>query len=147
MVQNDSAFGLLLAEGAHEDSYTSRLYLDGVTYLRVHGKEWSYTDFLCIAIYQEDAVWFAKDLGAGRFFPHPSKRPYHVVFISHAEFSYLLSLRNESRAYPVFESAQKHFGRLPGFSFHRKSLQTPGDYATATDALSLQQYVTVGSIG
>ena len=33
LVQNDAAFGLLLADGAHEDSYTSRLYLDGVTYL------------------------------------------------------------------------------------------------------------------
>jgi len=31
-------------------------------------------------------VWLAQDTASGRYFPQPSRRPYHVIFISHEEY-------------------------------------------------------------
>jgi hypothetical protein len=79
LVRNDSEFGLLISCGAHEDSFTSRFYLDEVSYLRVTGRQWAYTDFDSVAIFQHAGIWLAQDTGSGRYFPNPSHRPYHVV--------------------------------------------------------------------
>lgn len=141
LVRNDSDFGLLISGAAHEDSFTERFYLDEVSYLRVAGKHWSYTDFDSVAIFQEKDIWLAQDTDTGLYFPNPSRRPYHVVFISHTEFQRIQDARSEDLAFPVFTSAQRHFGQLPGFSFHAKSLQTPNDYANQTDAVPMTQYV------
>ena len=141
LVRNDSEFGLLIAGGAHEDSFTERFYLDEVCYLRVAGERWSYADFESVAIFQEDEVWLAQDIESGRYFPNPSERPYHVVFISHAEFQGIQSSRAEGLAFPVFEAAQRHFGRLPGFSFRARSLETPEDYANGGGVGGKWEYV------
>lgn len=143
LVRNHSRFGLLLSSGAHEDSFTSRFYLDEVTYLCISGREWCYVDFDSVAIFREEGVWFAQDTASGRYFPNPSHRPYHVIFISYAEFRTLQNARAEGLAFPVFEFAQKHFGRLPGFSFRANSLETPDDYATAGDSVPVSDYVLV----
>jgi hypothetical protein len=143
LVRNDSDFGLLLSGGAHEDSFTSRFYLDEVVYLRVRGKEWCYIDFDSVGIFQEGGVWFAQDTATGRYFPNPSHRPYHVIFISYAEFRRLQNVRAEGLAFPVFEFAQAHFGRLKGFSFRARILETPDDYATQGDAVPFSEYVLV----
>jgi hypothetical protein len=141
LVRNDSQFGLLISGGAHEDSFTSRFYLDEVCYLRVAGRQWSYTDFDSVAIFQQEGVWLAQETDSGRYFPNPSHRPYHVVFISHAEFRRIQNARNEGLAFPVFELAQQHFGRLPGFSCDRTSLDAPDDYANRGDAVPISEYV------
>jgi len=147
LVRNDDTFGLLLAGSAHEDSFTSRLYLDRVSYLQVCGNQFSYTDFASVAIYADEGVWLAQDTSSNRFFPNPSHRPYHVVFISHAEFLRLVYFRAESLIYSVFKIAQQHFGRLPGFSFKERSLSVPEDYATAVDAVPAEQYVETAPMG
>jgi hypothetical protein len=141
LVRNDSQFGLLISSGAHEDSFTDRLYLDDVSYLCVSGRQWSYKDFDSVAIFQNEGVWVAQDTGSGCYFPNPSNRPYHVVFISHAELLRIRHSRAEDLAFPVFQSAQQHFGRLPGFSFHAKSLEVPDDYANRGDAVPISEYV------
>ncbi|MEO6786116.1 MAG: hypothetical protein ABI318_08280 [Chthoniobacteraceae bacterium] len=141
LVRNDSEFGLLISSGAHEDSFTARFYLDEVSYLRVTGRQWSYTDFDSVAIFQHEGVWLAQDTTSGRYFRNPSHCPYHVVFISHAEFRRIQYSRAEGLAFPVFESAQPHFGRLPGFSFRAKSLETPDDYANRGDVVPISEYV------
>jgi hypothetical protein len=141
LVRNDSEFGLLISGGAHEDSFTARFYLDEVSYLRVAGKRWSYTDFDSIAIFQHEGVWFAQDANSGLYFPNPSHSPYHVIFISHAEFQRIRHSRAEGLAFPVFELAQEHFGRLPGFSFRANSLEAPDDYANQGDAVPVSEYV------
>ena len=143
LVRNDSDFGLLLSGGVHEDSFRSRLYLDEVAYLRVRGKEWCYVDFDSVAIFREGGVWFAQDTASGRYFPNPSHRPYHVIFISFAEFRSLQNAQAEGLAFPVFEFAQEQFGRLHGFSFRANSLETPDDYATRGDAVPFSEYVLV----
>ena len=143
LVRNDSEFGLLISEGAHEDSFTERFYLDGVSYLRVLGSSWSFTDFATVALFQHEGLWLAQDTDSGRYFPNPSRHPYHVVFISHAEFTRLQRFRAEGIAFPIFGLAQEHFGRLPGFSFRAKSLSTPDDYATAGEAVPRSEYVLV----
>ena len=141
LVRNDSEFGLLISGGAHEDSFTARFYLDEVSYLRVVGEHWSYTDFDSVAIFQHEGVWLAQDTDSGRYFPNPSHSPYHVVFVTHAEFQRIQHSRAEGLAFPVFESAQQHFGRLPGFSFRAKSLEAPADYANRNDAVPRSEYV------
>ena len=141
LIRNDSVFGLLLAAGAHEDSFTSRFYLDKVSYLRVEGRQGRYTDFDSIAIFKQENLWLAQDTASGRYFPNPSQRPYHVIFISHAEFLRLQYARAEGLGFPVFQFAQKHFGRLPDFTFHARSLSAPDDYANRGDAVSLSEYV------
>jgi hypothetical protein len=141
LVRNDAKFGLLIADGAHEDSFTARLYLDEVTYLCVSGTNWSYQDFEAVAICRDEDVWLAQDTETGRYFPNPSHRPYHVVFISPAEFQRIQYSRSEGLAFPVFEAAQRHFGHLPGFSYRTKSLWAPDDYANRADAVPLSQYV------
>ena len=141
LVRNDSQFGLLISSGAHDDSFTGRFYLDEVWRLRVAGREWSYRDFDSVAIFRHEGVWFAQDTESGRYFPNPSHRPYHVVFISHAEFRRIQNWRSEDLAFPVFELAQRHFGRLPGFSVDRTSLEAPDDYANRGDAVPISEYV------
>ena len=141
LVRNDSEFGLLLATGAHEDLFTLRFYLDEVSYLRITNKRESYTDFDTVAIFWQQGVWIAQDIASGRYFPNPSHRPYCVIFISHAEFCRLLHARAEGLVLPVFEFAQQHFGRLPGFSFRTRSLDAPSDYANRGDAVPVSEYV------
>jgi len=141
LVRNDSEFGLLISDGAHEDSFTDRFYLDEVSYLRISGQQWSYTDFDSVVILQHEGVWLAQDTDSGRYFPNPSHRPYRVVFISHAEFRRIQYSRAEGLAFPVFEAAQRHFGRLPGFSIRARSLEAPNDYADCGDAVPISEYV------
>lgn len=141
LVRNDSQFGLLISCGTHDDSRAGRFYLDEVCYLRVAGKQWSYRVFDSVAIFQHEGVWLAQDTDSGRYFPNPSHRPYHVVFISHAEFRRIQNWRAEDLAFPVFELAQRHFGRLPGFSVDRTSLDAPDDYANRPDAVPVSEYV------
>src|SRR5438128_1286360 len=86
LVRNDSEFGLLISGGVHEDISKASFYVDDVSYLRVAGKHSSYTHFNSVAVFRRGDVWFAQDTESGRYFPNPSRRPYHVVFISHAEF-------------------------------------------------------------
>lgn len=141
LVRNDSEFGLLLAGGAHEDSFLSRLYLEDVTYLRVSGRDWCYTEFDSVAVFPQEDVWVAQDTATGHYFPYPSQRPYHVVFISRSEFQRLQGARSDGFAFPVFEAAQKHFGRLPGFSYRDSCLITPHDYANCIDGVPISEYV------
>lgn len=141
LVRNDSEFGLLISGGAHEDSFTGRFYLDDVSYLRVAGKHFSYTGFESVAIFCREEVWFAQDTEGGLYFPNPSHCPYHVVFISDAEFQRIQDVRAKGLAFPVFELARQHFGRLPGFSFRTRSLEAPDDYAAQRGAVSDSEYV------
>jgi len=141
LVRNDSEFGLLISGGAHEDSAASRLYLEDVSYLRVFETSWCYADFDFVALYKNEGVWLAQDTKSSRYFPNPSHCPYHVVFISHADFRRIQYARAEGLAFPVFESAQEHFGRLPGFSYHAKSLETPSNYANQRNAVPNSEYV------
>ncbi len=141
LVRNDSEFGLLVATSAHEDSFTSHFYLDDVSYLHIADKQESYTDFDSVAIFRQGEVWLAQDTGSGRYFPTPSQRPYHVIFITHPELRSLQYARAEGLVLPVFELAQQYFGRLPGFSFRTRSLTAPNDYANREDAVPVSDYV------
>lgn len=133
-----------MSEGVHEDLATSRLHLDSVTYLCVSGAHWRYADFKDVALYSsQEGVWLAQDTISGRYFPKPSKQPYHVLFISATEFRRLQHWRGEGIAFPVFEFAQERFGRLPGFSFRERTLETPEHYATAEEVVPAERYVTL----
>jgi hypothetical protein len=144
LIRNDSEFGLLISRGAHEDSFTARLYLEEVTYLSVYGREWSYADFDSVAVFQQDEVWVAQETDSRRYFPNPSRRPYHLIFISEEELLGMEQARADGLAFPIFEAAQRHFGNLPGFTYRAKSLETPSDYATWRDAVPLSEYVVAG---
>jgi hypothetical protein len=142
LVRNDSQFGLLLSSGVHEDRKISWLCLEEVSYLRIAGKEWVYTDFDFVTVFKHAAgVWVAQEPLSGRYFRNPSRCPYHVIFIAHEEYRRLRSYRREGLALPVFRAAQEHFGRLPGFSFNANILEAPDDYALRDDALSASEYL------
>lgn len=142
LVRNDPRqFGLLLAASAHEDSFTSRLRLDEVSYLRITATDSSCIEFDSAAIFHEGDVWVAQDAASGRYFPNPSQCPYHVVFLSVAEFEGLRRALAEERILAVFESTQRHFGKLPGFSFAGRMLEVPDDYANRHDAVPVSKYV------
>ena len=140
LIRNDTEFALLLADGAHEESFTGRLHLDGVSHLRVFGQFWSWTDFASVSVYREDDLWLAQDAATRRFFRNPSWRPYCVLFIGDDEHRRLRYCRAEGLAGPVFRFAQSHFGRLPGFAARDRALETPDDYATADDAIPPSLY-------
>ncbi len=131
-----------MASGAHEDSFTGRFYLDAVSWLRLTDRRESYADFDSVAIFRQEGVWLAQDTASRRYFPNPSYRPYHVIFISHAEFKRIQYARVEGLVLPVFELAQRYFGKLPGFSFGRRMLEAPDDYASRADAVPASEYVT-----
>lgn len=141
LLRNDTAFCLLIAEAAHQDSFSGRLYLDGVAHLRIDGPTWSYTDFESVVLFRQHGICFAQDTATGRYFHSPSVQPYRVVFITPAEFARLRYYRAEDLAYAAFEFAQLCFGSLPGFSFRLRVLEAPDDYATAADALAPSDYV------
>lgn len=139
LVQNDSQFGLLISEGLRPDSTGSRL--DAVTYLCVEYKKWSYTEFESVAVYENEALWFAQDLYSGRYFPNPSRSAYRMAFISRGELRVIRAAQAEGIAFPVFEMAQRHFGKLPGFRARKRTLESPKDYAVESSAVSRSAYV------
>lgn len=114
LVCDDAAFGLLLAEGAHEDSIRDRFYLDNVTHLQCVNGVCSYSEFASVALYRGDEFWVACETECGRYLPKPSKIPYRVAFISYAEFKRLRNLRAEGLDSPILDFARDLFERLPG---------------------------------
>jgi len=139
LVQNDSQFGLLISEGVRPNSTGSRL--EAVTYLCVECQKWSYTEFEAVAIYESDDLWFAQDLDSGLYFPNPSRAAYHMAFISSGELRVIRAAQAEGISFPVFEIAQRHFGKLPGFKARNRSLESPENYATESSAVSRSAYV------
>ena len=144
LLRNDDAFCLLLAQGAEQDSYSGRLKLEGVSHLHVFGMAWSYTDFDSVTLLREDGVWLAKDEATVRYFRNPSLQPYRVVFVAPDDFARLRYCRAEGLAFPVFEFAQRAFGRLPGFACRPRVLESPDDYATTGAAVPQSKYVFRG---
>lgn len=142
LIENDLAFGVLLAEGIHQDSTTSRLYLDQATYLRVRKARWQYDDFQTVCIYCMNGVWVAQDVISGRFFHEASVVPYHIIFVSEPEYRGLMVARHKDMARPIFHFAQMRFGRLPGFTFEKNMLTTPDTYASRKDLFQADEYVT-----
>ena len=45
LIENDRAFSVLLAEELKQDSFSNRIHLEQVTFLRVKGKSWQYENF------------------------------------------------------------------------------------------------------
>ncbi len=146
LLQNDRAFGLLLAESGRSD-FLGRFRLDQATYLSVEGSDICYLDFPGVHVYQGDGIWFAQDVESGRFFPNPSQMAYRSVYLTFAEFKRLQYFRAEGVAQPVFSFAQERFGKLPGFShrpkswFRRASFSAPEKYATARGILPASKYI------
>ena len=142
LIENDVAFGVLLAESAHQDSYSDKLYLDQVTLLRIKGKGWAYRDFQQVAIHPgPEGIWIAQDVMTGDLLREPSVVPYHVIFISAEDFEDLGRRREENLCRPVFDYAQMLFGKLPGFSYEEDVLVTPDEYATAGKLLRDASFV------
>ena len=142
LIENDSeAFSVLLADAAHEDSFSGCLYLEQVTLLRVKKRRWVFNDFASVVLYREADVWAAQDPDSGGFFHEPSSVPYHTVFISRKEFKRLMGIREEGIAKPIFVYSQEHFGRLPNFDFGQNLLVSAPGYAQAGDRFRPEQFL------
>ena len=144
LIENDTAFSLLLAETASSDSLNDRLYLDQVTLFRAKGKSWSIHDHQRIALScTASGVWLAQDILTGVIFHEPSLVPYHAILITQQDFASLTDSLSMNQPMDVFRFAQQHFGNLPGFSFDGNSLTTPDHYATASNRISEYAYACV----
>jgi len=147
LIQNDGVFGLLIADGAHEDSFSGRFYLDTVSYLAVRGGEWSCTGFESVVIQRdEQRLWVAQDAATGCYFRNPSFRPYETLFIFRADYERLQKFRTNNTPRQIVEFAMNHFGCLPGFYRPHGSLSSPGDYATAGDPIPISSPGYVDSL-
>ena len=132
LVENGPALGLLLADSCHQDSYTERLFLDQVTWVRGDEAVRTVRHFpeVCLRRNERD-VWMAEDCATGRLFPRPSRLPYQVLFLSEAEHRNLAEWRQLGNALAIFTFARMRFGGLPGFHRHDDRLVSPAGYADA----------------
>ncbi len=135
LVENDSAFGLLISESAQEEEALNSLHLSQVLLLRVWGKEWATFEFQQIRIAADaHGIWTATNPLTGEILREPSPIPYRVIFLSMEDYRGLQAALADAAARRVFAFAQHHFGNLPGFSYNDNVLTTPDQYATAYTA-------------
>ncbi len=131
LLENDSAFTLLIARNARRDNLEHGTFLEQVEHFRVKGRTWARWASECIHVTQTaHGIWIAQEVLTGCLFQTPSLIPYQLIFIPRYEFATLVSSLEEGRARRVFSMAQQKFGRLPGFSFTENTLTSPDNYAT-----------------
>lgn len=131
LLENDSAFSLLIARSARRDDLEHGAFLEQVEYFRAKGKTSARRTFACIHVIQTvHGIWIAQDVLTGFLFHTPSVVPYQLIFIPKHEFEMLVDSLEEGRARRVFSMAQEKFGRLPGFAFTENTLTSPDNYAT-----------------
>jgi hypothetical protein len=146
LVEGGPAIGVLIAEGCHEDSYSGRLFLDRVSWVRGDESVRTLRDFACVCLYRaEPGVWVAEEAGSGRLFPHPSRLPYRVVFIPAEDYHVLMGHNARGDTEAIFAYTRTRFSGLPGFRLQEDRLVPPQDYATAGKEISASRgYVSEG---
>ena len=143
LIENDTAFSVLLADSVRPGEKHSDIVLENVTLFRARGKKWARTKFAEVCIHHnEEGIWLAEDVQSGRLFHEPSQVPYHMIFISRRDYASLIQSLKGERPRTVFEYTQKKFGGLPGFSHETDVLVTPMGYAEAGNSVKDAQYVT-----
>jgi hypothetical protein len=132
LIENGPALGVLLAEGCHEDSYSGRLFLERVTWARGDESVRALRNFANVCLYSaEPGVWVAEDVTTGRLFPRPSRLPYHVLFLTAADYRDLRGRGTGSDAGAILAYARNRFASVPGFHMQHERLVSPDGYATA----------------
>lgn len=146
LIEGGPAIGVLIAEGCHEDSYSGRLFLDRVTWVRGDESVRAVRDFAGVSLYRaEPGVWVAEESGSGRLFPRPSRLPYRVVFIPADDYRVLMYHKAEGNSEAIFEYTRTRFGGLPGFRLQEQRLVPPEGYATAEEEIAARrEYVSEG---
>jgi hypothetical protein len=143
LVENDSAFSVLLAECVIAGSRPSEFILENVALVRCRNKTWSNREFARVSMRpHQNGLWMAEDLQSGLFFREPSEMPYIGISIPKEEYAQLLEHVNEDRLLAVFAYSQKKFGPLPGFDAQGDGLMVPNEYAAAGRQVSDVEYVT-----
>jgi hypothetical protein len=134
LIRNDTAFGLLIADGATWQS-DAGLILERPHWFRAGNADWTTTSLGHVALrLGRQGIWTAIDIASDLLLPQPSRQPYHVIFIAEDEHHALITALTSRDGKQVFSIAQHHFGRLPGFDFANGVLISPKDYATASIA-------------
>ena len=149
LIEAGPALGVLIAEGCHQDSFSGRLFLDRVTWVRGDESVRALRDFACVCLCRtEQGPWIAEEVATGRLFPRPSRLPYRVVFIPAADYRELMGHRAAGAVEPIFAYARSRFGGLPGFRVHERGLVGPEGYAAEAGNLPAhRQYVSEGESG
>jgi hypothetical protein len=144
LIEGGPAIGVLIAEGCHEDSYSGRLFLDRVTWVRGDESVRALRDFAAVCLYRaEQGVWMAEEAGSGRLFPRPSRLPYRVVFIPAEDYRVLMGHKAGGDTAAIFEYGRRRFGGLPGFRLEEQRLVPPDLYA-AEEIPASRAYVSEG---
>ena len=82
LIENDTAFSVLLAEAARDDSHSERLHFDQVSLVRIRGKSWHFYESQLATIRQTpNGIWIVQDTLSGKLYHEQSAVPYHVIFI------------------------------------------------------------------
>jgi hypothetical protein len=149
LIEAGPALGVLTAEGCHQDSFSGRLFLDRVTWVRGDESVRALRDFPCVCLGRDgQGPWVAEEVGTGRLFPRPSRVPYRVIFITPADYQELMAHRAAGAAGAIFAYTRSRFGGLPGFRVHERGLVGPEGYAAeAGDLPAHRQYVSEGESG
>ncbi len=143
VIESGPALGVLVADSCHEDSYTGRLFLDRVTWVRGDEAVRALRDFRCVCLTRaEQGVWIAEEVATGRLFPRPSRVPYRVVFIGQGEYEELLRHRTAGDAKAIFAYARSRFAGLPGFRLDEQRLVCPPGYAAEEGASMAREFVS-----
>ncbi|MGA2254295.1 MAG: hypothetical protein ABSG53_06500, partial [Thermoguttaceae bacterium] len=104
LIEGGPALGVLVAEGCHEDSYSGRLFLDLVTWLRGDQSVRTLRDYASVCICRDESgVWVAEEARTGRLFPRPSRVPYRVVFIPEREYRDLIGHKSQGNTEAIFD--------------------------------------------
>ncbi len=143
LVENDSAFGVLLSESTRMGRRLSETILDSAILVRCRKKVWSQDLFEEVSIrLDHNNIWIAEDLRSNRLFREPSIVPYRLIYVSEDDYVRLMEHVKENRLYDVFAFCQRLFGALPGFDFAGDGLAVPENYAAAGRLVADAEYVT-----
>lgn len=130
LIENtETHFGLLLAEGCWEDSFSNRLMLDRVRWLRVSKRGLRMLDMSAVRLESVDGLCAAREEISRLWLPNMSTVPYKLFFLSSNEYVRLLAHLDKGTGKPVFLAAQKRYAALPGFGARDLGLTSPENYA------------------
>lgn len=139
LVENwEEQFGVLLAGGCRQQSFGPNLHLDDVFWFRAERRAFDFFRFREVTLSNLGHGFAAIDRNTGCCFPNLSEVPYKTIFLAGDEYRRLIQGLAFGKGRAVFQCAQHHLRKLPGFRAVENRLTTPENYAMVFDDPGLQ---------
>lgn len=121
--------GALLAESCYQDSWSPKLFLQGVIWFRANHHNFVYARIGDVSLALEDGLSIVQHEQSGKLIPNLSTIPHRTIFFTTYEHHRLERVLDLNKGSFFFSSMQRHFGHLPGFAARDNALTTPTGYA------------------